>query len=251
MSVGNLLLDRLPREVSERIKSSLTHVTLPQGEVLHRPGEEIRSLYFPLTCMISVTIMMIDGRTIEVAAIGNRDVVGINAFMGGHETTQTEYVVQLPGRAMKIAASSLKPEFNRNTELRDLMLIYTQVFMAQMSHNIACIRLHTLDQRLARWLLEIRDRIQSDTFDITHEFISQMLGVRRAGVSVAASQLKEAKVIDYDRGAVRIVDVTALRERSCECFASLKEEAHRLLGERASWNSTPPTFLNSFEAPSS
>jgi len=118
----NLLLDRLPREVYDRISPDLEKVVMTQGQILHRKGEEIKKLYFPLTCMISITIMMKDGRTVETGAIGSREVVGINAFMGGRETTDTEYIVQLPGDAMVIAAAPLKTEFNRNTEMRELML---------------------------------------------------------------------------------------------------------------------------------
>ncbi len=115
-------------------------------------------------------------------AIGSREVVGINAFMGGSETTQTEYIVQLPGDAFKIAAAPLKTEFNRNTGMRELMLKYTQAFIAQISQNVACNRLHEIDQRFARWLLEVRTRVSSDEFPLTHKFMAEMLGVRRASV---------------------------------------------------------------------
>jgi len=226
----NRLLAQLPRDVYERIKPDLNLVSFSRDEVIHRPGDTIRHFHFPLTCMVSVTVRMGDGRTVEAGAIGSREVVGINAFMGGRETTQTEYIVQLPGEAMKIAADPLKIEFNRNTEMRDLMLKYTQAYIAQISQNVACNRLHTLEHRCARWLLEVRDRVQSDDFPLTQEFIAQMLGVRRSGVSVVAEALKEKGVIDYGRGQIKITDAQALENLSCECYMVLKEEYNRLLG---------------------
>ena len=229
MSLTNTLLSHLPRDVSRRIEPNLKQVSLKCGQVLHKPGEEIEDLYFPLTCMISVTVRMTNGDTVEAGAIGSREVVGVNAFMGGHETTQTEYIVQLPGEAMRIAAEPLKTEFNRNTQMRSVMLKYTQAFIAQISQNTACNRLHTTDQRLARWLLEVRDRVQSDNFPLTHEFISEMLGVRRASVSAAAMKLKKNGLIEYSRGTVKILNITTLGKLSCECYSALKEEYDRLL----------------------
>lgn len=232
MSPRNLLLDRLPREVYERIKSDMKHVSLSHGQVLHRAGDEIRYLHFPLTCMVSITVMTADGRTIETGAIGNRGVAGLNAFMGGHETTQTDYICQVSGENITISAEPLKLEFNRNTEMRAVLLKYTQVHMAEISQNVACISLHTLEQRFARWLLEVRERTQSDRFALTQEFMAQMLGVRRAGVTVAALMFKEMGAIEYSRGNLKIHDVGALRKASCECYQSLKDEYDRLLGVR-------------------
>lgn len=234
MSPRNLLLDRLPRDVYERIKSDLRRVSLTHGQILHRAGEEIRFLHFPLTCMVSITLMTADGRTIETGAIGNRGVAGLNAFMGGKETTQTEYICQVSGETLTIAAAPLKIEFNRNTEMRTVLLKYTQVHMAEISQNVACISLHTLEQRFARWLLEVRERTQSDRFTLTQEFMAQMLGVRRAGVTVAALALKERGAIEYARSDLKISDVNALQKLACECYRALKDEYDRLLGVRDS-----------------
>jgi CRP-like cAMP-binding protein len=165
---------------------------------------------------------------VEAGAIGSREVVGINAFMGGREITQTEYIVQLPGNAIKIAAGPLKREFNRNTEMRDIMLRFTQAFVAQISQNVACNRLHEIDQRFARWLLEVRDRVQSDQFPLTHEFMAEMLGIRRAGVTDAASTLKKKDIIETKRGQIKIKNLQVLEETSCECYESLKQEYNRL-----------------------
>src|SRR5215211_4556635 len=126
MHAGNRLLARMPAEVIERLKPDFEPVTLELHQIIHRPGEEIKFLYFPLTCMISVTLTMSDGRTIETGAVGSREVVGINAFMGGSETTQTEYVTQIPGDALKILAAPIIEEFDRNNSLRSALLKYTQ-----------------------------------------------------------------------------------------------------------------------------
>jgi CRP-like cAMP-binding protein len=225
----NMLLQRLPRPVLERIRSKLIPVTLKNSEVIHKPGEKILDLYFPTTCMISVTVAMRDGRTVEAGAIGSREVAGINAFMGGREITQTEYIVQIPGNALKIAATALQVEFNRNTELRDVLLRYTQAFLAQVSQNVACNRLHDMDQRIARWILEVRDRVQADEFPLTHEFMAKMLGIRRASVSDAAIKLKNLHIIEAKRGSFKILDLQALENNSCECYAALKAEYGRLL----------------------
>jgi CRP-like cAMP-binding protein len=179
--------------------------------------------------MISVTVTMRDGRTVEAGAIGSREVVGINAFMGGREITQTEYIVQLPGDAIRIDAQPMRDEFDRNTEMRDVMLRYTQAFVAQISQNTACNRLHETDQRFARWLLEVRDRVQADQFPLTHAFMAEMLGVRRAGVTYAAIKLKKKGIVETMRGRIQIKDIGSLEELSCECYKALKEEYGRLL----------------------
>lgn len=232
MAIKNLLLACLPRDVYARIERDLKPVSLAHGEVLHRPGEEIRDLYFPTTCMISITVTMGEGQTVETGAIGRRGVVGINAFMGGSETTQTEYIVQIVGDALKIDAAPLKKEFNRNTQMRDVMLKYTQAMIAQISQNVGCNRIHGIDERCARWLLEVRERVEMDEFPLTHEFIAQMLGVRRAGVTECAGRLKEQGLIDYTRGYIQITDVQGLEAVSCECYVVLKNEYDRLLGVR-------------------
>lgn len=230
MAIKNLLLACLPSEVYARIEPDLKFVSFAQGEVLHRPGEEIRDLYFPTTCMISITITMGGGQTVEAGAIGRREVVGINAFMGGCETTQTEYIVQIAGDALRIDAAPLKEEFNRNTQMRDVMLKYTQAMIAQISQNVGCNRIHGIDERCARWLLEVRERVETDEFPLTHEFIAEMLGVRRAGVTESALRLKERGLIDYTRGHIQILDVQGLQATSCECYAVLRGEYDRLLG---------------------
>jgi CRP-like cAMP-binding protein len=200
--------------------------------MLHHPGEPIEDLYFPIDCVISITITMNDGRTAETGIVGKREVIGVNAFMGGSETTQTTYIVQVAGTAFKIDARPLLEEFDRNKDLRDVLLPYTQAFIAKISQTTACNRLHTLEQRLARWLLEVQDRVESNELRLTQEFISDMLGVRRAGVTQAAQKLQDSGLIQYTRGQVNILDLPRLEAGACECFRTVRDEYDRLLGEK-------------------
>lgn len=230
MTTENRLLSNICRDLYAKLAPNLKRVSLEQGKILHRPGETIKDLYFPIDCLLSITVTMIDGSTAEAGLIGNREVIGVNAFMGGRETTQTEYIVQMPGSAIKVDAQMLLEEFDRNKRLRDVLLRYTQALIAQISQTTACNSLHVLDQRLARWLLEAQDRVDSDDLKLTHEFVGNMLGVRRAGVTQAAQKLQEKGFIRYQRGHVYILDQQGLEASSCECFQVLREEYDRLLG---------------------
>lgn len=230
MRKSNRLLDALPRDVFARLERQCETLALQRGRVLHKPGEVIRDLYFPIDCMISITVTMRTGKTAETGVIGNREVAGINAFMGGRETTQTEYEIQIPGTAIRMPAPALKDEFDRNRDVRDVLLKYTQAMLAQISQNTACNRLHTAEQRYARWLLEVRDRIQSEELQLTQEFAGDMLGVRRASVNQVSRHLEQRNLITRRRGLTDILDGRGLEAVSCECYSVVKEEYDRLLG---------------------
>ena len=232
MTIGNSLLDAFSPELYEKLAPNLKRVSLKQGQILHHPGEAIEDLYFPIDCALSITITMRDGSTAEAGVIGRREVLGINAVMGGSETTQTQYIVQIAGRAIKIDAPPLLEEFDRNKELRDVLLRFTQAMIAQISQTTACNSLHVLEQRLARWLLEAQDRVNSDEIRLTQEFLSHMLGVRRAGVTQTAQKFQENGLISYRRGIVQILDQKSLEEAACECFGTVREEYDRLLGTK-------------------
>ncbi|MBD1909157.1 MULTISPECIES: Crp/Fnr family transcriptional regulator [unclassified Leptolyngbya] len=230
MTAENQILASLSPAVLQRLEPHLVHVNLEQGLVLHRPGEPLVYVYFPINCLISITLTMQDGSTAEVGMVGNREVLGINAILGGSATTQTEYVVQVAGRAMKIDARIVRQEFERHGELHDVMLRYTQAFLAQVTQTAACNSLHTLEQRLPHWLLETQERVHSNHLALTQEFIATMLGVRRAGVTQAAQKLQERKLIQYRRGNVQILNQAGLEASACECFKRIKAEYDRLLG---------------------
>ncbi|WP_020476567.1 Crp/Fnr family transcriptional regulator [Zavarzinella formosa] len=205
-------------------------VELRHGQVLHHAGHSITEVYFPLDCMISITVTVSAGRTAEAGAVGSREMVGINAFMGGRETNHTEYVAQIAGSAIIMPAGPLLEEFDTVKPVRDVLLRYTQAYIAHLSQNVACNRLHQIDQRLARWLMECRDRLRSDDLAITHEFLAEMLGVRRAGVSETAGRLQDRGLIRIGRKRVRILDSKGLEAASCECYRLLRDEYDRLLG---------------------
>lgn len=226
----NRLLELFTPELYEEFTPHFEHVFLEQKTLLHCPGEIIEFVYFPLSCLLSITVTMQDGATAEAGLVGNRGMLGINALMGDQETTQTEYIVQISGAAIKMRASLLRDEFYRNSNLQNTLLHYMQAFLAQISQTTACNRLHRLEQRFARWLLEASDLTGSNELALTHGFISDMLGVRRAGVTQAAQKLQECGLIRYRKGHVYILDQVGLEAVSCECFQVVREEYDRLLG---------------------
>jgi CRP-like cAMP-binding protein len=241
MRFQNLLLTALPAKVRDRLGRDARTIDLKQGEILHRPGQAISHVYFPLGCLISVTVTMTKAKaqTVEAGIVGSREMVGLNAFMGGRETNQTEYICQVPGTVVRIEAKPFLREFDRVKSVRDVMLRYTQAYIAQLSQNVACNRLHSIEQRLARWMLECRDRLRSDDLSLTHEFIAQMLGVRRAGVTETAAKLEDHKLIEYGRKKLRITDAPGLERVSCECFRVIREEYDRLLGPKTTAGKWP------------
>jgi len=229
MNKGNHLLASLPPALYEKLAPHLKPVSLKQGQRLHEPGETIQEIYFPIDCLLSITITMSDGAIVETAVIGCREMLGLNAFLGGRETTHTEYSVQIAGNAIKADARMWRKEFDCNPELRNIILSYAQAFIVQVSQTAACNRTHLLEHRLARWLLEAHDRIKSDELRLTHEFIAIMLGVRRAGVTQAAQNLQDRGLIRYSRGRIHILNQGGLEAFSCECFRTVKNECDRLL----------------------
>ncbi|GAB4535014.1 MAG: Crp/Fnr family transcriptional regulator [Pleurocapsa sp.] len=225
----NHLLKILPKKTYCKLLPHLKLVHFRQGQILHLPGEIIQQVYFPLDCVLSITLTMNDTTTVEVGVIGNRELLGINAVMGNRETTQTEYIVQVSGTALQISASVMRETFNQDRLFRDLILRYNQAFIAQISQTTACNRLHLLEQRLSRWLLEVQERLNSNEIPLTQEFISNMLGVRRPAVTLTIQKLKKEGCISYSRGAILIINQNKLENCSCECFENVKREYNRLL----------------------
>jgi CRP-like cAMP-binding protein len=167
----------------------------------------------------------------------------VYALMGNGETTHTEYIIQVSGDALTIPANAIKKEFDRNMEMREVMLKYVQAMIAEISQNVACNRIHPLQERCARWLLEVRERIGSDEIPLTQGFVAEMLGVRRAGIAEAVGKLKRKKVLGNSRGRIQITNVRGLEKASCECYMVLKREYDRLLGTKLVLN-TPSRKLD-------
>ncbi len=227
-TLKNYLLSSLSVDF-ERINSNLQPVSLTLGEVLHESGEKMDYVYFPTTAIISLLYLMENGTTSEVGLVGNDGILGISLFMGG-KTTTSRAVVQSSGNAVRMKVSELKGEFERNGRFHDLLLLYTQAFMTQISQTAVCNRLHSVEEQLCRWLLMSHDRLNSDKLIMTHDLISNMLGVRREGITLAAQKLVAKKLIANDRGTMWILDRHGLESTVCECYKAVNDEYNRLLG---------------------
>jgi CRP-like cAMP-binding protein len=225
----NHLLAALPDEDYQRLLPHLEEVQLPLRKVLYEPGETPSAVYFPNHAMVSLVATMEDGATVEVGLVGIEGVIGLPIVLGGRATVY-QAIVQLPGTGVKLDADVFRAEFERGECLQRLVLLYTQALLTQVSQNAVCNRLHTIDERLARWLLSVQDSLEADELPLTQEFISQMLGTRRASVTVSAGSLQEQGVISYSRGKITILNRERLRGKSCECYNVIRSEFDRLLG---------------------
>ncbi|MHC5768795.1 MAG: Crp/Fnr family transcriptional regulator [Nostoc sp.] len=229
----NKFLAALPVSDYERLVPHLKLVALPLRKVLYEAGEPITHVYFPDKAVVSIVTTMEDGSTTEVRIVSNEGMVGIPVILGDNTTTTTAFV-QVSGAAMQMDADILKAEFNRSGAIQTLSLRYVQAVYSEMAQGVACNRLHILEERLARWLLTVSDRLESEEFPLTQEFIAQMLGVRRSGVTVAASTLSRAGMISYQRGHISILKREDLEATSCECYQVIQKEFARLLGKKPS-----------------
>jgi CRP-like cAMP-binding protein len=229
----NHLLAALPQSEFERLAPHLELVSLALGEVLYESGGRLNHVYFPTDSIVSLLYVMEDGSSAEIAVVGNEGILGISLFMGG-ETTPSRAVVQSEGSGYRLPAQLLKREFNRGGPMMLLLLRYTQALITQMSQTAVCNRHHSIDQQLSRWLLMSLDRLHSDELTMTQELIANMLGVRREGVTEAAGKLRDAGIIEYSRGHIKVLDRPKLEQHVCECYAVVKKEIDRLLSD------TPP-----------
>lgn len=229
----NHLLAALPAEDFERICEHLEFVYFNLGEVLYESGENIDYVYFPATAIISLLYIMESGATAEIGVVGNDGIVGTSLFLGGESTT-SRAIIQSAGEAFRMRGDDVKAEFARGGKFQEMLLRYTQALMTQISQTAVCNRLHSIEQQLCRWLLLSHDRINSDTLVMTHDLISNMLGVRREGVTLAAQKLAARKLITNDRGTMIVIDRPGLESAACECYAVVNMEYNRLLGKNLS-----------------
>jgi CRP-like cAMP-binding protein len=200
------------------------------GDVVYEPGERVKYVYFPTTCIVSLIYTILNGASAEIAVVGGEGMVGIAVFMGGG-SSPNRAVVQSAGDALRLHASVLKEEFACGDALHQILLRYAQALITQMSQTAVCNRHHSLEQQLCRWLLLSRDRLPSDELVMTQELIANMLGVRRESVGCAAKRLQSSRLIRYGRGHITILDRTGLEARVCECYRVVKDEYERLLGK--------------------
>ncbi|MEH2259474.1 Crp/Fnr family transcriptional regulator [Nostoc sp.] len=225
----NRLVAALPTSDYQRLVPHLKLISLPTRQVIYEPKEPIAHVYFPLNGVVSLVASMDDGSMMEVGIVSNEGMIGIPIILGGNTTT-TKAFVQVSGAAMQMDVDVLKTEFNQGGAIQNLLLRYVQAVYTELAQGCACNRFHTVEQRLARWLLTVSDRLQSEDFLLTQEFIAQMLGVRRSGVTVAANNLSKTGIIRYQRGHISILDREKLLATSCECYRVIQNEFARLLG---------------------
>jgi CRP-like cAMP-binding protein len=227
----NFLLAALPEAEWQRWEPLLEKVHMPLGQVLYEAGVTLTHVYFPTTSIVSLLYVMEDGPSAEIAVVGNEGLVGISLFMGG-ESTRSRAVVQSAGHGLRLKAQLMKQDFEQAGPVLHLLLRYTQALITQMSQTAICNRRHTIDQQLCRWLLLSLDRLETNELVMTHELISNMLGVRREGVTETANKLQQAGLISYARGCITVLDRPGLELRTCECYAVVKREYDRLLPEQ-------------------
>ena len=224
----NRLLAALPKEEYERLLPNLESVSLEFKQVLYQPDELINHVYFPVNGVISLLTIMEDGNIVEVGTVGYEGLAGLPIFLGA-DRTPGQAISQIPGDAMKMRADVFKREVTPGSPLYNLLQRYTQALLNLLAQSAACNRLHSIEQRCCRWLLMTQDRVGSDQFVLTQEFLAQMLGVRRASVNEVATTIQKAGLIRYSRGKMTICDRLGLEATACECYQVVKQELDRLV----------------------
>ncbi|KAA3628026.1 MAG: Crp/Fnr family transcriptional regulator [Proteobacteria bacterium] len=228
-TIGNRLLAALPRKDSQRFAADCKPIYLTFGESLAEPGERIRHVYFPTESFISLTTPSDRGTTLEVGLIGDEGMLGISLLLGVN-VSPLRALVQGAGPALRMNAASFNRELEQNQVLERVIKRYVYVLLSQIAQTAACTHFHQVEARLARWLLMTHDRAHSDSFHVTQEFLAYMLGVRRVGVTKAASALKRRKLIHYSRGAITILDRSGLEAATCDCYAIDRTTYARVMG---------------------
>jgi CRP-like cAMP-binding protein len=220
----NALLAALPRKSCQQFLSGLEPVTLGFGDVLYEPGEPIREVYFPEQCLVSLLTVVEGHRALEVGMVGREGMVGIPLALG-IAVSPVRALVQGAGPALKMKTPRFHKELRGCPPLQSGLNRYVYAMMGQISQTAACNRFHMVEARLARWLLMTRDRMRSSEFRMTHEFLGHMLGVRRVGVTEAASALQRKDLIEYSRGDITILDDRGLEKAACSCYDATPSSA--------------------------
>src|SRR6267143_5118458 len=223
-SPANRLLASLPAKEYQRLLPELEPVPLAFAQIIYAPGDTIRHVYFPNDSIVSLLAAEDHHASLEVGMIGNEGMAGISVFMGVNRS-RTLALVQGAGTAMRMKSAALRKESDHIGSFHRLLHRYAHSLLTQMSLSSACNRFHGLDARLARWLLMTHDRIGTDEFRLTQEFMSNMLGVRREGVNKVAGHLQREKLISYTRGHVTVINRRGLEKVSCDCYSTIRAES--------------------------
>jgi CRP-like cAMP-binding protein len=226
-SYKNRILASLPKVEIGRLAPDLSRLSFEVGKTLVEPDEDITHAYFLESGLASAVVAMANGNTVETGITGNDGVIGIPVLLGT-ESMPSRTFMQIAGNGYRIPARRLFEAYERPGMLRKQINRYFQAHLAQTAQTAACNRLHDIAERLARWLLICHDRMESDTFHLTHEFLGHMLGTPRTTVTLAAGLLHKAELVDYSRGKVRIRDRRGLEKASCECYQTIRDEFERL-----------------------
>ena len=224
---NDLLYCLLSYEDYQQLAPHLECVCLPLGTIIHREHEPFEHVYFPNQAMISLVATMENGATTEISLVGKEGMIGLPVILGG-ESINYEAVVQVTGTAMRIEANILKQHFERFPEIRKILLLYVQIRLTYISQLAACNRQHKIETRMARWLLLVQDCLKTEHLPLTQEFIANMLGTNRAGVTIAAQKLQNQGIISYSRGSITVEDREQLEAVSCECYEVMGKESERL-----------------------
>jgi CRP-like cAMP-binding protein len=222
--VKNRLLATLPARDYARLAAGLEHVHLTYGDILYEPGEAMHEVYFPSDCLVSLLTLVEGHRALEVGLVGREGMIGARLALGA-ATSSVRALVQGTGTAMRMNSARFLAEFRKSPALQRALFQFTDTLMIQISQTAACNRFHIVEARLARWLLMTAERMASNQFHLTHDFLADMLGVRREGVTVAASALQQRKLISYRRGNITIIDGPGLEAASCSCYKQLRTAA--------------------------
>jgi CRP-like cAMP-binding protein len=223
----NTILGALPGEEFQRLSVELEPVSLPRDTVLEDPDSPIEWVYFPVAGVASMVALGTDGESVDTTMVGREGMTGLAVFLGtGQMPVRT--MVQVPLTAYRLPSRALRTELEQGGRLVNLLQRYTQVVMVSMAQLILCNRVHRLDQRAARWLLQVDERIEEAPFDVTQEFLAEMIGTQRPSVSLAVRQFKDAGLISYSRGRIIIRNRKGLLERACGCISVMHEEERRL-----------------------
>ena len=228
----NRLLDALPDRRRRQFLADCDHVELDFAQVLCEPGQPIGYAYFPLDGFISLVTSVDDSARLEVGLVGNEGMLGVSLVLGVGVSLE-HAMVQGTGSALRMRAATLRRHCKDNAALRDSLHRYIHVLIAQLSQMTACTHYHQIEARLARWLLMTRDRANGDHFHLTHEYLAFMLGVRRVGITQAASALQRRGLVSYKRGDISILDGTGLEKVSCGCYGTAKKMYEQTMRARA------------------
>jgi CRP-like cAMP-binding protein len=224
----NRLLASLPASDLERMAVAFEPVTLKRGETLYRQDAAMDHVYFPTGALISLVASMKDGTVVEVAVIGREGMVGLPLALGADRSPRT-VITQAPGSALKLPAPILLRELCDDCAISDRLNRYTLIHLTQTTQWVACNRLHSLEERLARWLLASADATGTEQFELTQDFIAQMLGVRRPSVTVIVRSFEKAGMVQTSRGRIRIADRPALEKAVCECYHFVRQQIEQLM----------------------